>query len=225
MQDKEDFQPSPRALILTLLLGFVLCTVCYIMVDRPVAFFVHDHAWNHVPFFLWLTLPPPIVQAWTPAVLTVCVIGRIWKPFPQWELALVTACISLLLADQFRESLAFVCGRAWPETWVNNNPSLIGNGTFGFYPFRSSTEYSCFPSGHAARIGAAAAVVWIVYPKWRWACLFVMTATAGGLLGMNYHFLSDIIAGGFIGGIIGTYTTYSFGLVIPRAEDQQNPKR
>ncbi len=43
-------------------------------------------------------------------------------------LVLALACVSMILADQFRESLSYVFGRYWPETWIDNNPSFIQDG-------------------------------------------------------------------------------------------------
>ena len=59
---------------------------------------------------------------------------------------------------------------------------------------------------------AIAAIIWIVYPRWRWACGLASLAVAVGLVGMNYHFVGDVIAGGFVGGIVGTYIAHYSGL-------------
>src|SRR5262249_45727569 len=72
--------------------------------------------------------------------------------------------------------------------------------------------YGSFPSGHTARTLAVAAVVWIAYPRWRWVCGLGSLAVAVGLLGMDYHFVGDVIAGGFVGGIVGAYTARYTGL-------------
>jgi membrane-associated phospholipid phosphatase len=127
----------------------------------------------------------------------------------------LAACVSLVLADQFRETLAFVFGRYWPETWVNDNPSLIRDGAYGFHPFHGGSAYASFPSGHTARTLAVAAVVWIAYPRWRWACGLASGAVAAGLLGMDYHFVGDVIAGCFVGAIVGAYTAHYLGLGQP----------
>ena len=88
----------------------------------------------------------------------------------RWEKVVVVACVSLVLAEQFRGSLAYAFGRYWPETWINDNPSLIRDGAYGFHPFHHGIAYDSFPSGHTARTLVVAAVIWIAYPRWRWAC-------------------------------------------------------
>lgn len=189
-----------------LLICAALVLACYFFVDRPVAVYVHDHRFSADSGLKWLTYSPPIIQAWVPVVLAGLMVRRVWGPFRRWELTLLAACVSMVLADQFRESLSYVFGRYWPETWIDNNPSLIRDGAYGFHPFHDGSAYGSFPSGHSARTLAIAAVVCIAYPRWRWACVFARVAEAVGLLGMNYYFVGDVIAGGFVGGIVGTYT-------------------
>ena len=130
----------------------VAVVICYYFVDRPVAFFVHDHEIAKFDEFRWLTEPPPLVQSWSPLVLVLLAIRRAFGPWRRWQHALFVACVSLIVADQFRESLGDLCGRYWPETWHNNNPSLIGTGAYGFHPFEVGDDIGSFPSGHAARI-------------------------------------------------------------------------
>ena len=182
----------------------VLVAVCYYFVDRPVAFFVHRHGFSHYAVLKWLTYPPPIMQAWAPALLVGLMVRRAWGPFSRWECVLLAAGVSIVLADQFRESLADLMGRDWPETWIDDNPSLIRDNAYGFHPFEKVGFSGSFPSGHMARLVAAAAVFWIAYPRWRWVCIVATVLLAVGLLGMNYHFVGDIVAGGFVGGIVGT---------------------
>jgi membrane-associated phospholipid phosphatase len=200
-----------RALVALLLCG-ALVTVCYWLVDRPVASFVHQHKLSSHAALRWLTVPPPIVQAWTPVVLVAFAMRRAFGPFRRSELTMLTACVSLIVADQFRESLNYAFGRYWPETWIDNNPSFIRDGAYGFHPFHEGSAYGSFPSGHMARTLGFAAVIWISYPGWRWACVLATLAVAAGLVGMNYHFVGDVIAGSFVGGLVGCYAAYFVGL-------------
>jgi len=152
--------------------------VCYFWVDRPTAFFVDRHHLNQVKVFHWLTYPPPELPTW------------------------------LIVTDQFRVCLGDVCGRYWPETWFQNNPSLIGNGTYGFHPFQRGDDLGSFPSGHAARILSFVFVWFVVMPRTRVIGATISVAMLVSLVLMNYHFVSDVIAGGFLGAIIAAYAAH-----------------
>ena len=221
MDNAPDFRRLLCGSLIALILGAILVAVCYWFVDRPVAFFVHDQDFARFVILKWLTYPPPIVQAWTPVVLVCLMIRRAWGPFMHWELTLLAMGISIILADQFKQSLAYVAGRTWPDTWVENNPSLLRDGVSNFNPFHGGEGYKSFPSGHTARTLAAAAVFWIAFPKWRWVAVAACLAVAVGLIGMNYHFVGDVVAGGFIGALVGTYTAYFCGLSASRERQRR----
>jgi membrane-associated phospholipid phosphatase len=210
-----DFKRLLRNSLAALLLCAVLVALCYFFVDRPFAFYVYGQRFADFTALKWLTYPPPVLQAWAPAVLAALMVRRAWGRFSRGERVLLAACVSILLADQSRQSLAYVFGRYWPETWIHDNPSLIHDGAYGFHPFHYGSAFDSFPSGHATRTLALAAVVWIACPRWRWACVLASVAEAVALLGMNYHFVSDVIAGGFLGSIVGAYTTCCMGLAGP----------
>lgn len=205
---RQDASHLARRTFIALLICTALVALCYFFIDRPVAWFVHDEALSENRLFLWLTLPPPILQSWTPAVLAMLAILRAFRPLRQSERALLASCIAIIVADQCRESLAYCFGRYWPETWTHDNPSYIKNGEFGFHLFHSGSWYGSFPSGHMARIASLAAVLWIAWPRGRWLGVLCSLAVAVGLLGMNYHFVGDVIAGSFVGGIVGAYAAW-----------------
>jgi membrane-associated phospholipid phosphatase len=204
-----------RKLLRYTLIAMALCVaavlVCYFWVDRPVAFFVYHHQINKFQVFRWLTYPPPEVQNWSALALTILIIRRAWAPFSLWQKALLVACLSLIVADDFRISLGDVFGRYWPETWSNDNPSLIGNGTYGFHPFQRGDDIGSFPSGHACRILGFATVWLIAMPRNRIVQVVVIVLCASmlvSLVAMNYHFVSDVIAGSVLGGIVATYAAH-----------------
>jgi membrane-associated phospholipid phosphatase len=210
---------SPELDYCTLLLRTLLTTafciaavlICYFWIDRPVAFFVYYHHVNGFPPFRWLTYPPPEVQNWSALVLTILMVRRAWGPFLRWQKVLLVACISLIVADDFRISLGDVFGRYWPETWTHDNPSLIGTGAYGFHPFRRGDDVGSFPSGHAARILAFATVWLIAMPRSRTVQVVVIILSASmlaSLVAMNYHFVSDLIAGSVLGGIVAMYAAH-----------------
>jgi len=210
--------PDYRTLTKRVLLALLACTVavviCYFWIDRPVAFYVYHHNWASVTVFKWLTYPPPIVQTYSPLVLALLMLRRGFGPLPSWQRTLFVACLSLLVADQFRQSLGDLFGRYWPETWINNNPSLIGTDTYGFHAFEAAkTEFKAgddigsFPSGHSARIAGFASVWWLVYPRSRSPLFVICAAMLFSLVAMDYHFVGDVVAGVTVGAIVGVYAT------------------
>jgi membrane-associated phospholipid phosphatase len=176
-----------------------------------VAYFVHRHQIATFEAFRWLTEPPPLVQSWSPLVLVLLAFRRALGEWRPWQQALFLACVSLIVADQFRESLGDLCGRYWPETWHNNNPSLIGTGAYGFRPFEVGDDTGSFPSGHSARIAAFFAVYWIAIPRGRWLYIMIALPMLISLVAMNYHFVSDVIAGTTLGAIVGGYAAILAG--------------
>jgi membrane-associated phospholipid phosphatase len=198
-----------RRLLLRTLAALAACTlivlVCYFWVDRAVAFYVERHGINHIRAFRWLTYPPPIVETWSPLVLVLLVVRRAWGPFARWQRALLAACVSLIVADVFRTSLGDLFGRYWPETWFDNNPSLIGNGTYGLHPFVHGDDVGSFPSGHAARIVGFAGVWWMAIPRSRVLWIIACAPMLVSLVAMNYHFVGDVVAGATLGGIVAVY--------------------
>jgi membrane-associated phospholipid phosphatase len=197
--------------LITITLCIVAVLVCYFWIDRPVAFFVYRNHINTIQVLRWFTYPPPEVQNWSALVLTILVVRRACGPFLRWQKVLLVACLSLIVADDFRISLGDVCGRYWPETWTHDNPSLIGTGTYGFHPFQRGDDIGSFPSGHACRILGFAAVWLIAMPRSRTVQIVVIVLCAPmlvSLVAMNYHFVSDVIAGSVLGGLVGTYAAH-----------------
>ena len=129
----------------------------------------------------------------------------------RWQKVLLVACLSLIVADDFRISLSDVFGRYWPETWTHDNPSLIGTGTYGFHPFQRGDDIGSFPSGHACRVLGFAAVWMIAMPRRRVVQIAVIVLCVPmlvSLVAMNYHFVSDVIAGSVLGALIATYAAH-----------------
>ena len=207
MQESEYRGLLRRTLIITAVC-IVAVLICYFWIDRPVAFFVYDNHINKIEVFRWFTYPPPEVQNWSALMLTILVLRRAWGPFLRWQKVLLVACVSLIVADDFRISLGDVFGRYWPETWTHDNPSLIGTGTYGFHPFQRGDDIGSFPSGHAARIFGFATVWMIAMPTSRVAATLICAPMLVSLVAMNYHFVSDVIAGSVVGALVATYAAH-----------------
>ena len=187
----------------------VVVTLSYEWLDRPIALYVHA-TFHGVKALPWLSFIPESLAVL--AVATFIVMG--WRVgagrrLSRLESVLLVCGVSLSVAAAIKDQLKFAFGRTWPETWINNNPSLIRNNVYGFNPFHGGAGYSSFPSGHTAAICAVVSVLWICYPKFRAVYVLLIAAVGIGLIGADYHFLSDVIAGGFLGLSTG-WITVSF---------------
>ncbi|HZS83317.1 MAG TPA: phosphatase PAP2 family protein [Stellaceae bacterium] len=171
--------------------------------DRPLAIFAHRHL-HGAAIFPALTHIPEVLAGLAALILIAFALSRarrrLWGPL---GMVLLRCSVSLAAALMVKDELKYVFGRTWPETWVNNNPSFIGNGTFGFFPLHGGQGWASFPSGHTTTICAIAAVLWVHWPRFRWLYAAVTALVAIGLLGADYHWLSDIIAGGYLGAASG----------------------
>ena len=179
-------------------------TLCYFYVDRPVAFFAHANTVPNRRYFAMLTRISEYL--FVTAAIAFVVFGLrtlVTARWHKWQAVLLLCGITLAVAETIKDELKFAFGRTWPETWINNNPSLIGNGTYGFNPFHGGGGYNSFPSGHTTAACAVAAVLWMAYPKLRPLCVLMVAAVVVGLIGADYHFVSDIVAGGFLGASTG----------------------
>ena len=77
------------------------------------------------------------------------------------------ASTSVIVAETIKGGLKYIFGRLWPDTWVQNNPSFIHDGAYGFNFFHGGPGYASFPSGHTTVTCALISVLWILYPYWR----------------------------------------------------------
>ena len=193
------------------LLGIAAAVMAsFLWLDRPVALFVHDHfRYPHRGVVDELSHFP------NPLILLAVVLSVILRPADDSWSALFTASgqyVRLQLECHLYRSnkecmLKFIFGRTWPETWVHNNPSFIRDGIYGFHFMHGGSAYQSFPSGHMAATCTVISVLWIRYPHFRWFYLIVGLFVGTALVGANYHFLSDVIAGAFVGASSGWMAT------------------
>jgi membrane-associated phospholipid phosphatase len=205
-----------------------LVVVSVRLIDRPVATWVHEHLGDSR--FAWLRLYRdghllPIgpfsfmagpAEALGPLALFVLVLLALaatagWHPKGRVR-AVLALCLSAVVALAVNHEMKIVFGRTWPESWLGDNPSWIRDGVFGFSPFHGGQGWDSFPSGHTSVITTAATLLWLIWPELRilWAAIVAVVVT--GLIAGNYHFVSDIIGGLYLGVAIGLG---SAGLMLP----------
>jgi membrane-associated phospholipid phosphatase len=166
-----------------------VCVFCILYVDRPVASWAAR--FDNVPRpmlvnYPWLTLA---------AMLAILVIaGRVSRGRGLSVLTQTLMLSGFALAwgvclTEFVLKPLF--GRQPPYEWV-------AHGTYVF-SWLFQTDNGTFPSGHAVQMAAVAAVFWRAYPGWRWLCVGLPLAFSSLFVMGNWHYVSDVIAGLFVG--------------------------
>ena len=204
--DKSTSMSPLQRWLLAFLLTAVAVVVCYVWIDRPLALLAHAYSGHRETFATVTHLPDPLIPAACIVFVAVGLCALAGSPISAVKTTAVLCSISLIVGETIKSGLKSVFGRTWPDTWVQNNPSFIQDGAYGFNFFHGGRGYASFPSGHTAAICAVLSVLWILYPKLRPLYALVVLAVAVGLIGADYHFLSDVIAGGFVGTSTGWMT-------------------
>jgi membrane-associated phospholipid phosphatase len=187
-------------------IGAVGVIVCYFWLDQPLAFYLHRNIADKT-VFVWLQLLPACFPLLSSLILVWCGLWALMdRPFLRIQSVALACSISFISTSLINRQLKYAFGRTWPSTWIENNPSLIQNGAFGFNPFHGGPAFGSFPSGHAAAICSVMTVLWWSYPSWRPIYVACVAAVAVGLIGANYHFLSDLFGGMFVGTSVGYIT-------------------
>ena len=201
-----------RGWLLALVLVTLAVVVSYYWLDRPIALFVHSQLPRNSRMLLEPAtyIPNPLIWIATVTFLALGIRGLTGRQLSKMQTAILLCSFSLIIAETIKSELKFVFSRTWPETWRQNNPSFIHDGVYGFNWFHGGDAYQSFPSGHIAAIGAVASVLWIYYPRLRPIYLIVTLAVLISLVGTNFHFLSDTIAGTFVGSSTGLMVSILF---------------
>jgi hypothetical protein len=161
-------------------IGLAIATVgvivCYLWLDQPLALFLHRNVTDRT-VFVWLQRLPLAFPLLSSLILAWCGLWTLMdRPFSRFQSVALICSIGFISTSLINSQLKYAFGRTWPDTWVENNPSLIQNGAFGFHPFHGGPGFASFPSGHAAAVCAVITVLWSSYASLR----PIYIACAGG---------------------------------------------
>ena len=164
--------------------------------DRPIALFSY-RAFGHLMIVRQFAATPGFFGPLEVFVVLIFLARRIaLNPLERPDLVLILCEASLLLTNVLVLPLKFMFGRTWP---LYGHPSLLVDGAYSFF-----TAGQCaFPSGHMASIGALACILWRRYPRFKPLCALGVAAIAMALVAGDFHFVSDVLAGGFLEVTVG----------------------
>ena len=189
-----------RWLLMSLAIAILIVVSVY-FIDRPLARLLAEfHLFRALLTKAPVELPVMIALASLAVLLGGSYLAA-GKPLPKWVATGMLAGLALAWSLCLTEFvLKPVFGRALPTAYLLN-------GQYGFYWFHWGETFGSFPSGHTDQATSILSVLWIFYPRWRWVYVGAIFLLAFALMLGEWHFLSDIIAGGFVGTVSGVMLT------------------
>lgn len=188
------------------LVAFVLCAaaviVCVLWVDRIVADAVSWFMWTGPWFWIRRLLAAAtgvaaLLVVWSIGCGVLVVFGRRLKTWVELPLQ---CGLSVALSIAVETILKRVFGRYSP------NPEYVLNHVYGFRFLHGVVGQDAFPSGTAMVAAALTTVIRMKAPRFQMAAICVSTLMCIGLVITNTHWLGDVIAGSFIGALVGVIT-------------------
>ncbi len=167
------------------------CTLSYRLWDQSLSGAIHA-----LPS-LWIHLGEHIsvygrAEWYWAAGLLVAVASWLFRRNHRLVYLALYFCLSLALSNILSTVLKLVLGRCRPCLFFQS-------GLYGFLWLRTRAAETGFPSGHCATVAAAVAAIWFVHPPLRAVCVLWMTAMISARLLAEAHYLSDCVAGTYVG--------------------------
>jgi membrane-associated phospholipid phosphatase len=191
--------------IALMLLAILLTAFSYLFLDTSVALSVHrvtsssellTQATSNIPDLLLHIVIILTALSWTWYFLLVR------RGIQNRHTRFLRTCGTVLpIAFVAKVIFQYVFGRADPHLWVfyHHLPR--------FYWFRMDEGYGCFPSGHMAVFTALGVTLSNYYPRYRLIFLVSLIILGLLLIATDYHFLSDVTSGAFLGSVIALIVT------------------
>lgn len=204
-------RPAPMAWFwAATLVAAVLAAAAAIWLDRPVALWFQTRGDGSMSLFRDLSLPGDsvwyLVGGGLGAPLAYLISRRLAGPARERAL-LVSSQLAFVFFAVAATGLAadfvkILVGRARPK-------HLFADGIMGLSPGSLSASWWSFPSGHATTVGALAVALILLAPRLAWIWMLLAFVVALGRVGATAHFVSDTVAGLWLGAIGATLVSWA----------------
>jgi membrane-associated phospholipid phosphatase len=192
-----------RRWLLALALGAISVLVCIWYADRPAAEFFNANV-RPYPVSIWLNrLLAPLVVIPLAGLLFQFGAG-FWllsgRRLASWTLTPLLYSSGIIWAVSAEFVFKQIFGRGSPD------PTYLANHLYGFRFLHSTEGWRSFPSGTATIALTIAAITCLRLPRWRLMVSILAGLACIGVTVTNGHWVSDVIAGIFLGASIGWMT-------------------
>ncbi len=195
----------------------VMVTLCVLFLDIPLASWIDKHLMAKAPFVKRANIPDLLLT--TVVILTslstvIYIYLASLKIHNRLKLFCLLTGIVLPLSMMIKAFLKWLFGKTESRNWLCNQTS------YEFHWFAGSDGFAGFPSGHMLVLTPLFMALWHFYPRYRplygmgWLCL------GAALIVTEYHFLSDVIAGAYVGTVV--YLLVSAVLKSPGLENRNS---
>jgi membrane-associated phospholipid phosphatase len=173
--------------------------VSYLFIDRTLAVWVYQFGWHQSKGALSSDVDLIVTQLVYCAILPI--FGYYFYCHMQGRDNKLIRCMGLLsssvsVAFFIKTSLQFLFGRYAPRYYDSHVLMFVTDpDRYGFHWLHGGG----FPSGHMCVFSAALVSVSLYYPIYRWVSVVLLAILGTALIAANYHFLSDVIAGAYLG--------------------------
>lgn len=194
---------STKKIIFSLLLLITLIIASYFFIDRQLVWLLFaNHSRNISLLKIIANDIPATISVFVFLFYIYFAICFHRDRISEFDNKLLVMCNAVVSAIFLKDAIKHICGRYATGTFICNNPSLIKDNVYGFDWFASGTAFSSFPSGHITLIFSFSVSMWLLFPALRWLWSLLALLVVIGQAGMYYHFISDILAGAALGGVV-----------------------
>ncbi len=195
------------------IIGFViavpLCVLSYLLLDQRIATLVQEFILSHgalrkvasnIPDFLLLIVLAITAYSWSSYFFLLS------KGMRSRHARFAQLCgVSIPLSYLAKSLLQSAFGRVNPKVWLTHHELS------GIHLFPAQSMSYGFPSGHMTVFTTLAVVLCYIYPSHKRLYLAALAVLGVALVVTNYHFLSDVIFGAYLGLLISYLS--DFGLM------------
>ncbi|MDO8953794.1 MAG: phosphatase PAP2 family protein [Gammaproteobacteria bacterium] len=187
-----------RYLVISLPVVLVLLLISYFFIDKSLSVWVFQFGLHKAPGFssdVDLIITQLVYCALLPT-FAIYFYYQMQGHNSRLVRCLGLVCGSVSVAFFVKTSLQFLFGRYAPRYYQGKTLIFLQDPSrYGFHFLHGGG----FPSGHMCVFTAALCAVCLYFPIYRWISGILLLLLAGCLIGANYHFLSDVIAGTYLG--------------------------
>ena len=169
------------------------------LLDRPIAFWIMEYLSKYPPYLKTANITDHLL------IIVIFLTSLSWMTYlylahrkihdKRRVFCTVTGTV-LPLSFTIKTILKWLFGRTETHTWLHDQ------NLYQFHWFSGKDGFEGFPSGHMLVLTPLLLSLWHFYPQYRLYYLIAWCFLGVALVLTQYHFLSDIVFGAYIGALL-----------------------